>query len=95
MSNAVGVGAFVSGGEDVLLAASSLVRGIDRLEIHHGLTFKLSMLGAAPSLSGLPTTAPLSRASLQGCSQHQLSKLGGPGGLQGPLLTLSSFSGGS
>lgn len=95
MLSAVGAGAFVSGSEDIWLGASSLVRGIDGLEIHHGLKFKLSMLGATPSPSGLPTTAPVSRASLQGCSRHQPSKLGGPVGLHGPLLTPSSFSGGS
>lgn len=54
MLGAVGVGAFVSGSEDVWLGASSLVRGIDGLEIHHGLKFKLSMLGATPSPQGSP-----------------------------------------
>ena len=94
--NAVGVGATMSGSEDVLLGGSPLVRSIEELKTHCGLKCKLSSLGAALSPSRPLPPLP-SQQSCPGLQPRHVShqRWGDRVCVQGPLLTLSPSSGGS
>lgn len=74
----MGVGATLSGSEDVLQGGSPLVRSIEELKIHRGLKFKLSILGGCslPLKNAPPTSqsAELSRAAATPCEPSEVGR---------------------